>query len=261
MAPFPSPCPSPARGEGTLGDNSDFTGQHGSAAGTGGGAASGSAGCWARCALPNLRNHPELPNTTMMRFLHFILVVLLFVLSVAAAHAALLPPRPPAGVGVLAVGPGPGAAENGILIYREPGVGRIAEVSGADLPGLAGTAAQPLVAVRARRGAWCRIAYDDAGREGWIEKRRSWRYLSWAEFLPGRRVKILPGMKKANYLLRAEPGGAARELDTLSRDQVVAVLEVDGDWARLKVPAGWLRWRDGDERLTIGVSEETTEKR
>ena len=196
-----------------------------------------------------------------MRFLHFIFVGLLFVLSIAVAQAALPTPRPLAGVGVLAVRPGPGAAENGIVIYGEPGVARIAEVVAADLPRLAGTAAEPLVVVHARRGAWCRIAYDDAGRDGWIALRRSWSYLPWGDYLPGRRVKILPGMKKANYLLRLEPGVAARELDTLSRDQAVRVLEVYGDWARLQAPAGWFRWRDGDERLTIRVGEEKTEKR
>lgn len=130
---------------------------------------------------------------------------------------------------------------------------RVAEFEAASLPRLAGNSVEPLLAVSARRGRWTRIAYDDAGREGWIEQARSWDYLTWQEFLPGRQLRILPGMKKVLYAVRHEPREEATENGTVTRDQAVRLLQVEGDWARLQAPSGWFRWRDGDGRLTVSL--------
>jgi hypothetical protein len=184
------------------------------------------------------------------------------VLCAGAAHSAPPRPRPYSGCGVLALKPDPGSERVTLAFYDEPGVARLTELDGASLPRLAGSGPEPLVAVSARKGGWTRLAYDDAGREGWIEQARAWDYLSWREYLPGRRLRILPGMKKGLYALRSEPREDGADRGSLERDQTVQVLQVEGDWARLRAPAGWFRWRDGDGRLTVSLQEPGgTEKR
>lgn len=183
-------------------------------------------------------------------------LTLLFSLLVAATAQGAPPrPRPYGGCGVLALKPDAGAERPLLVLYQEPGLLRLAELEGGALPRLAGSASEPLVAVSERRGGWTRLAYDDAGREAWIEQPRAWQYLPWREFLPGRLVRILPGLKKGWYLVRSEPREEAPESAPLSRDQEVRVLQVEGDWARLEAPAGWFRWRDGDGRLTVALRE------
>jgi hypothetical protein len=152
---------------------------------------------------------------------------------------------------VLALRPVPGAEEVPIGVYAEPGLQRISELAIPSLPRLGGLQQEPLVAVTACKGGWVRLAYDDAGREGWIKLLRSWEYLPWQEFLPGRMVRISPGMKKGCYSLRGRPDEGSTGRGTLTRDQPARVLQVEDDWARLQAPSGWFRWRDGDGRLTV----------
>jgi hypothetical protein len=175
----------------------------------------------------------------------------LLALCTAAAQAAPPAPRPYGGTGVLALRPIPAPEAARVAVYAEPGLQRILEADIPALPRLAGDQQEPLVAVGATRGGWLRIAYDDAGREGWVEPPRSWEYRPWTEYLPGRLVRVLPGMKKVLYVLRGEPREAGPEQGALVRDQQVRVLQVEEDWARLQTPAGWFRWRDGDGRLTV----------
>jgi len=184
-----------------------------------------------------------------------LLATLILLICVSAAHAAPPRPRPYSGCGVLALKAWPGAQGARLVFYQEPGVLRVAELDGGSLPRLAGDGSEPLIAVSARKGGWTRLAYDDAGREAWIEQARGWRYLTWREFLPGRLVRILPGMKKGLYALRSEPREEAVEAGSLTRDQSVRVLQVEDDWARLQSPPGWFRWRDGDGRLTVSVQQ------
>ena len=179
--------------------------------------------------------------------------LLLLLLSGGAAHPAPPAPRPYGGCGVLALKLWPGAEPARLTLYREPGLLRIAEYDPAALPRLAGSAAEPLLAADARKGGWTRLAYDDAGRQGWLEQARGWQYLSWQEFLPGRTVRVLPGMKKGLYLLKSGPDESAAPIATVNRDQQVRVLQVEDDWARLQAPSGWFRWRDGDGRLTVSL--------
>lgn len=177
--------------------------------------------------------------------------LLLLLLSTTAAHSAPPPPRPYSGCGVLALQAPPGAEPAGIPLYREPGLARLGEMEGSALPRLAGSEGASLVAVGARKARWSRVAYDDAGREAWIEQARGWEYLPWREFLPGRSVRILPGMKKELYAVRSDPRRDAAQQAVLTRDQTVRVLQVEDDWARLQAPAGWFRWRDADGRLAV----------
>ena len=191
-----------------------------------------------------------------------LITLLLLVLLPIAAEAAPPRPRPFSGCGVLALKPDPGSDRVTVTLYDEPGLARIAELEGSALPRLAGSGAEPLLAVSARKGGWTRLYYDDAGREGWLDQARAWSYLPWREFLPGRPVRVLPGMKKGYYVLRSEPAEGSAEQGVLLRDQTVRVLQVQGDWARLQAPSGWFRWRDGDGRLTVSLPElEVIEKR
>ena len=183
------------------------------------------------------------------------LILLLLAWTGAAAQGAPPRPRPYSGCGVLELTVDAGAEGGGLVLYQEPGLFRVAQLDRGALPRLAGSAARPLLAVSARKGGWTRLAYDDAGREGWIEQPRAWRYLPWEEFLPGRPVRLLPGLKKGLYLVRSEPREAGAETGTLTRDQEVRPVGVEGDWARLELPAGWFRWRDGDGRLTISLPD------
>ena len=187
----------------------------------------------------------------MMRPL--MLAISLLLAFAAAAHSAPPRPRPYSGCGLLALKPEPGALGIPLSLYQEPGVERLTELDGSALPRLSGSAPEPVVAVSARKGGWTRLAYDDAGREGWIEQARAWQYLSWQEYLPGRLLRVLPGMKKQCYALRSEPGAGASGKGSLTRDQAVRVLRVENDWVRLQAPAGWFRWRDADGRLTVSL--------
>lgn len=192
-----------------------------------------------------------------------ILVVLLITLFLcSAAGAAPRSPRPEAGIGVLFVRPSLSDRDGAsplVILYREPGVGRIGEWRAASLPFLSLPAEErggtPL-AVMAKRGGWFRVAYDDAGRSGWVEGERGWSFLPWDEYLKGKGVRLLPGLRKPYYILRSAPADHAPELRTLSPENSLRVVEVAGDRARVLldlVVMGWLPWRDEDGRLLVGV--------
>lgn len=194
----------------------------------------------------------------------------------AALCLALLPfpslaapqPRPFTGSGMLLIRPFPPELPAGlvpIVLYREPGVGRIAELTANQLPSL-DTVRGPVggarpVAVMGKKGNWLRIAYDDAGREGWVEAARRWEYLPWDAFLPGRSARFLPGLKKGEYVLRASPIETAPQLPPLTGGESLRLIEVQDDWALAAVDTGlrgWLRWRDRDGRFRITVGEKPT---
>ena len=182
----------------------------------------------------------------------FLLGALFLILAGGVSHAALPTPRPFSGCGVLFLTQTGSWQPELLPLYREPGVQRVAELAPGMLPRLAGETGAPLVVVFERRRGWSRVALDDAGRRGWLKDERSWDYRDWREYLPGRRVRLLPGLKKEWYRLKSAPGGgnAAAELP---RGREVRLVEVAGDWARVEAPGGWLRWRDGDGRLTVAL--------
>lgn len=183
----------------------------------------------------------------------FFLCALLLIIGGGAALAALPAPRPYSGCGVLILRQGGGWQPEALTLYQEPGVLRVAEKTPASLPRLAGSDNEPLLSVTERRGGWVSIALDDAGRQGWLEQARAWEYSPWREFLPGRALKLLPGLKKEWYQLLSAPGASGSLAGTLSRNQEVRVLQVQEDWVRVEAPSGWLRWRDPDGRLTVSL--------
>jgi len=177
---------------------------------------------------------------------------LLLLLTPAAAWPAQ-PLRPFSGLGVLELAASVGEQPGPLILYQEPGIARLAELGASGLPLLSGAPGEPLVAVSARRGGWSRVTYDEAGREGWLAEARAWRFHPWREFLPGRIVKPLPGLKKTYYALRGGAGEDAAPQGYLTRGQAVRVLKVEDDWALSAEPAGWFRWRDPDGRLTVAL--------
>ncbi|HBA87097.1 MAG TPA: hypothetical protein DCZ75_03650 [Geobacter sp.] len=189
------------------------------------------------------------------------LLLPILLLAAQAALGAPPAPRPLSGSGVLTLRGGTEPESAPLPIYDEPGVLRLAERRAGQLPRLSGSDQEPQLAASARKGGWTRVAYDEAGREGWLEPSRGRIYLSWEEFLPGRTVRLLPGMKKGLYQLRSAPDDKAPPLSTLPRERELQLLGVDEEWARVKSPQGWVRWRDGDGRLTISLTGSDGEKR
>ncbi len=194
------------------------------------------------------------------------LLLLLLVTAVVLPVHAAPQPRPFAGQGVLFFRPFVPERSTelaAIPLYREPGVGRIAEFTIHRLPQLttyltvpAGTYA---VAVMEKRGKRLRIAYDDSGRTGWLERARWWDYLRWEEYLPGRTVTLLPALKSGFYRLCTGPSDGAPQQSPLPPRMPVRVTRVQDDWVQATLPpatTGWLRWRDSDGRLLINVGEQ-----
>ncbi len=192
-----------------------------------------------------------------------VLIFILVLAHIVPLSANALQNRPFSGCGVVVVrtlDPERRAAIPSLPFYREPGVGRIAELSINDIPGLPTILDAPSgefpLAVMARKGNWLLIAYDDAGREGWVEMARWWDYTTWEAFLKGRAATLLPGLKKGAYALRAGPGEGAAQTGALSGPERLRILEVVDGWANVIADSGltgWLAWRDGDGRFLISL--------
>jgi hypothetical protein len=194
------------------------------------------------------------------------LVVALVLLLMAAGGApAAVKPRPLSGQGLLQLRPLPGGSATAgepLVFYREPGLGRLIELAPDRLPTLS-PALQSLdggyrAVVTGHRRDWLRIVYDDADREGWVRLQRSWSYTPWSQFLKGRAVRLLPGLKKGFYTLRDEAVDTGPALVPVTVDQSLRVVLVEGDWVMVVVgisQAGWLRWRDDNGRFLMAVDE------
>ncbi|ACM19294.1 hypothetical protein Geob_0932 [Geotalea daltonii FRC-32] len=197
--------------------------------------------------------------------LRIILITICLGLSVQTALAAIAPPRPFSGEGLLVIRPFPSRSSEPcctLPIYGEPGVERITDLESSDLPSLTpviqGRTGEYAAAVTGKKGNWLHIVYDEAGREGWLKNSRAWEYVTWNHFLKGRAAKLLPGLKKEFYLLRHDPSATAPQLEVLSRQKNLRIIDVREDWALVLVDLtayGWLRWRDSDGRFTISIDE------
>jgi hypothetical protein len=192
-------------------------------------------------------------------------IIFLCLALTAAAALGVTQPRPLSGSGLLIIRPfnidSPGNPAQ-LTFYREPGVERIAVRPVNEIPTLSSilplpTAEFPL-AVMGKRGNWMLIAYDDAGREGWVEMARWWEYCPWEDLLKGRVVRLLPGLKKDEYLLHGAPSEASPLAGPLSEMDELRLIEARGDWGRVITDSGkdgWLTWRDDDGRFLISVGE------
>ena len=188
----------------------------------------------------------------------FVITVLI---AVSAAAASPYPPqkmRPYAGIGVLYL-PLIDTDDGPLPLYDEPGLSRQGTLNRNQIPPfdwIFGTSprVQPLF-VMARKGDWLRVTYDDAGREAWLNPPRDAIYQTWDLFYKGHVSRLLPGLQKKQYQLYQQQGTAP--LMTLATTQPFKVLQMDNDWAMVLLieqnSLGWLRWRDEDGRLLIGI--------
>lgn len=185
---------------------------------------------------------------------------MLFAVTMALATPSSPPKmRPYTGIGVLMLPVTSGDHNDPFTLYAEPGLSRQGLLNPDKLPGYdwifgASPLAVPLI-VMGRKGSWLRVAYDDAGREAWLNQERSGRFQTWEFFFKSQVANILPGLQKRYLQLYQQPGKAV--MASLTPRQYFRVLRIEDDWAMVihnQNSLGWLRWRDEDGRLLIGVS-------
>lgn len=190
-----------------------------------------------------------------------LLLLLTFLMFSTAFAASPVKARPLTGIGILLIKTM--KPENGstLRLYREPKLGRIAEINVEKLstlsPYIVSGEGRRVAVVTAKKLGWYRILYDDGEREGWVEGRLAGRFLRWAELLQGRRATLLPGLRKDFYQLRREPSLTSDPLELLGRESSIYCIELDGEWLKVLAKggqAGWLRWRDENSRLLLAVT-------
>ncbi len=190
-----------------------------------------------------------------------IIFLCLQLMSLSGAVAQQI--RPFSGCGVVIVrplNPERPADMAPIPFFRDPGVARITESPIGEIPRLTSivntSAHEYPLAVMGKKGKWLLIAYDDAGREGWVEMARWWDYSTWDKFLKGSVARLLSGLKRNAYILRAEPAETAPQTGALAGTENLIIVEIADDWAQVVADSGlhgWLHWRDGDGRFQIVV--------
>jgi hypothetical protein len=195
-----------------------------------------------------------------MRSLTVFLFTMLLAVHTASASPYVPPKmRPYTGIGILMLTVAGDELNDPLPLYEEPGLSRLGSLNPDRIPRYdwifgAVPAAAPLV-VTGRKGNWLRVAYDDAGREAWLNPARPAVFQPWDFFLKDHVSRLLPGLQKKYYQLYQNPGKTV--LAPLTSMQFLKVLRLENDWAMVlsdQNSLGWLRWRDEDGRLLIGVS-------
>lgn len=194
-----------------------------------------------------------------MRYLKLFLFILLLAVSAPCSASAAAPRmRPYTGIGILLHPVERDSLNDPVPLYEEPGLSRLGTLNPDRIPKydwIFGTQpAAPLI-VTARKGPWLRVAYDDAGREAWLSPVRPGAFTSWDFFLKDHVSRLLPGLQKKYYQIYQHPDRTI--LATLTASQYLKVLRLENDWAMVltdRNSLGWLRWRDEDGRLLIGIS-------
>lgn len=164
--------------------------------------------------------------------------------------------RPYSGIGVIRI-PTSGVTGN-LPLYEEPGLvrsGLLKPSAARELTSwLFGTGDDLYLLVTARKGDWLRVESDDAGRESWLQTPQRGSYSPWEQFLKGKTIVFLPNAPKKLQLLHATPGSTNGT--PLSAPLAMKVITVQGDWSYVlfdRSTAGWIRWRDQDSRLLVGL--------
>ncbi len=168
--------------------------------------------------------------------------------------------RPYSGIGVYVIPKAVSGREpqSPIYLYREPGLFRIGSVNVSKLSGnewIFGSQSEyaPLI-VMARKGNWLKVCYDEAGREAWIAPQGRDAFKPWDVFLRGGSFHLLPGLRKQYYQLYSQPD--QNPMLDLTADLTLRALKVESDWVMVLLEqkaSGWLRWRDEDGRLLVGL--------
>ena len=194
----------------------------------------------------------------------FIFLTIIVLGMTCSAGYAATPPRmrPYTGMGLIVFSQS-GDAPNQELrlpMYEEPGLSRIGMLSSTRLSGnewiFGLQEGVPPLVVSARKGEWLRVYFDDAGREAWIDPQNKGRFQSWEQFLKLQTGRMLPGLQSQYYQLQLQPGG--KLLAALTPKQVFKVLKLENSWGMVltdQSQIGWVRWRDDDGRLVIGIGK------
>jgi hypothetical protein len=169
--------------------------------------------------------------------------------------------RPYSGIGIFVISAtGKNDLSEPYQIYREPAFTRIGDLNVGQIPPyewIFGKSDGTLhLLVMSRREGWLRVAYDDAGREAWLNPRRASAFHPWEAFLKGQPIRLLPGLHKKYYQLFPQPGMGAASIS--SHRKLFTVVRIESDWAQVvsgESELGWLRWRDEDGRLTISLGK------
>lgn len=197
-----------------------------------------------------------------MKSLAAVIIVLLTLLPVPLnATSVPVKLRPCTGIGILLLSVAPGVDGEKpmpLYLYEEPAISRLGELNGGTVPpydwifGMS-SSKLPLI-VTARKGNWFRVVYDDAGREAWLMPQRQGAFHPWESFFKGQLGRLLPGLRKQYYQLFQQPGKGV--LPTQVPKKGFKIVKFEDDWA-LVMPdhnsLAWLRWRDEDGRLLIGL--------
>lgn len=184
-----------------------------------------------------------------------LLILLLIMLTTSAAAA--LPMRPYSGIGVLRISAA--LISGGLPLYDEPGLGRSRAITSDSIQQLTtwlfGPGDELYLLVTARKDDWVRVEYDDAGREAWLQKTRHLRYVPWELFLKGKEIIFLRNAPKNQALLCVQPSTSSSGAP-LTSPASMKVIQVQGDWCFVLQDKsnGWIRWRDHDGRLLIGLA-------
>jgi len=195
------------------------------------------------------------------RTIVFFLILLLLGATCAVAFAAPPRMRPYTGIGVVVFPQSdqPQSRDLPLQLYEEPGLLRVEVLNNSILSGnewVFGLAdgITPLI-VSARKDGWLRVFYDDAGRQAWIDPLYKGSFQPWEEYLRLQTVSMLPGLRAQYYRLLQHPDG--KPLATLAPRQIFKVLTIEDSWGMVladEALIGWLRWRDEDGRLLVGIN-------
>lgn len=195
----------------------------------------------------------------MLKLFTLLLTFLVSALPVAAA--APVKARIPSGIGILLINKVPAGINSPIIIYKEPSLGRLAELEPGRLPSLSQSISSPdlsvPVIVTLKKSGWYRIIYDDGEREGWIEKHPGYQFIKWDELLKDRSVSLIGGLRKEFYTLRREATVSSEQIEPVEKGKLFTPLHIDGDWMLVTSNSGaqgWLRWKDDNSRLVISTT-------
>lgn len=171
--------------------------------------------------------------------------------------------RPYTGIGVLLLAPllnSEAEHPEPLQLYEEPSIVRLGRLERSLVPfkewvSGVGDSSVPLI-VTLKKGDWLRVIYDESGREAWLKHPSRAKFQLWDSFLKGQSASLLIGLQKKYYQTAQQPGSVTS--GTLVSRQAFKVIKVEKDWAMVMLNTDiltWLRWRDEDGRILIGLEQ------
>ncbi len=167
--------------------------------------------------------------------------------------------RPYSGVGILQIPPR--SSNLTVQLYADPGLGRDGQLNPAAVRQLTGWLFggddDLYLLVTAHKEGWLRVACDDSGKEAWLHPTRQWHFSPWARFLKGKMLHLLPNAPAWALQAYPQPVATRRGATPLTATTMLKVIVAHDDWCYVlynRTSSGWIRWRDPDGRLLIGLA-------